>query len=70
MGLNVGLGASPGGSKKKTIFDLDYFDVAVNIKQTDNFQTRIFRTITIQILYHFFTRCIGKRVAFGALLLN
>ena len=36
MGLTVGLGASPGGgSKKKTIFDLEYFDVAVKIKQAD-----------------------------------
>lgn len=33
MGLTVGLGASPGGSKKKTILDLDGFDVAVKIKQ-------------------------------------
>ena len=33
MGLTVGLGASPGGSNKKTIFDLDSFEVAVEIKQ-------------------------------------
>ena len=41
MGLNVGLGASPGGSNKKTIFDLDSFEVAVKIKQADRNITEI-----------------------------
>lgn len=41
MGLTVGLGASPGGSNKKTIFDLDSVEVAVKIKQADRSITEI-----------------------------
>ena len=59
MGLNVGLGSSPGGSKKKTIFDLDYFDVAVNIKQTDRGITEfpLVDTSKVTNMYQMFYMC-------------
>lgn len=59
MGLTIGLGASPGGSNKKTIFDLDSFEVAVNIKQDNRGITEfpLVDTSKVTSMYNMFFMC-------------
>lgn len=59
MGLTIGLGASPGGSNKKTIFDLDSVEVAVKIKQADRSITEIPLVDTSKVtdMYQMFYMC-------------